>query len=129
MTRNAEETIIEFWDRQNSGDYTQVVPLFADDAVLVDPIYGEFHGKEAIAGFMDKMVTEMGAQETRFSMLEIGGAGGSDGAEGVAWAQWIAHTPAGDIHGCGLYRVRDGMLTYYKDYMNPADQNTEAPGS
>lgn len=129
MTRNAEQTIREFWDRQNSGDYTQVVPLFADDAVLVDPFFGEFRGKEAIAGFMGKMVTEMGSRETRFSMLEIGGAGGGDGEEGVAWAQWIAHTPAGDVHGCGLYRVRDGLMTYYKDYMNGSDQNTAAPGS
>ncbi|MCS5583831.1 MAG: hypothetical protein NZ777_09975 [Pseudomonadales bacterium] len=36
----------------------------------------------------------------------------------VAWAHWVAKTPAGDIAGCGLYKVRDGLMTCYKDYMN-----------
>ena len=40
----------------------------------------------------------------------------------VAWAQWVARTPEGNIDGCGLYRVRDGLLTYYKDYMNAAPE-------
>jgi len=36
MTRTAEETIREFWEIQNAGDYTRVVPLFAEDAVGKD---------------------------------------------------------------------------------------------
>jgi ketosteroid isomerase-like protein len=120
MTRSAEDTIREFWRLQDSGDYNLVVPLFAEDAVLVDPIFGEFHGKAAIADFMAKMVEEMGARETRFTLVEV--AGGGD----TAWAQWIAHTPRGDIEGCGLYRVRDGYMTYYRDYMNAGSGQGEA---
>jgi len=30
----------------------------------------------------------------------------------------VAVTPRGEIEGCGLYKVRDGKLTYYRDYMN-----------
>jgi len=112
MTRTAQETIEEFWNRQNSGDYTQVVPLFAEDAVLEDPIFGRFEGKVAIAGFMTKMVELMGERKTHFSVQEIAGG------EEVAWARWIAHTPEGDVSGCGLYRVVEGFLTYYCDYMN-----------
>lgn len=112
MPRSAKETIELFWKIQDEGDYTKVVPLFAEDAVLVDPFFGTFEGREAIAGFMAKMVTEMGDRKTRFVVTEI------DGGGDVAWAQWIAKTPGGDVSGCGLYRVKDGMMTYYKDYMN-----------
>lgn len=113
MTRSAEETIREFWEIQNAGDYTRVVPLFAEDAVLEDPFYGTFEGREAIAGFMAQMVEVMGESGTRFVVEEIAGDGE------VAWAQWIAKTSEGDLHGCGLYRVKNGLMTYYKDYMNP----------
>ena len=54
----------------------------------------------------------MGSRETHFTVKEIAGGGE------VAWARWIAHTPAGDKQGCGLYRVEDGLMTYYCDYMN-----------
>ena len=63
--RTAQETIELFWETQNSGDYTQVVPLFAKDAVLEDPFFGRFEGRDAIAGFMAKMVEEMGFVVTR----------------------------------------------------------------
>ena len=116
MMKDAKEIIETFWRIQDEGDYTKVVDLFADDAVLVDPFFGTFEGRSAIGEFMKKMNEEMGSRETSFVVREIAGDGE------VAWAQWTAKTPAGDIEGCGLYRVRDGMMTYYKDYMNaPAD--------
>jgi steroid delta-isomerase len=118
MTRTAIETIELFWKIQDEGDYTAVVELFAEDAVLVDPVFGTFEGKPAIAAFMQKMNEEMGAGEISFVAREI--AGGGD----VAWAQWTATTPAGDIEGCGLYRIRDGQMTYYKDYMNATTSET-----
>ena len=115
MTSSAKQTIERFWDIQNSGDYRQLVPLFAEDAVFVDPVYGQFEGVEAIAGFLGKMVEVMREQETHFEVEEIAGDGE------VAWAQWVAVTPAGRVPGCGLYRVREGKLTYYRDYMMTAD--------
>ena len=115
--RSAKETIEMFWETQNSRNYSSLVPLFADDAVLEDPFFGRFEGRDAIAGFMAKMVEEMSARDTHVTVKEI--AGGGD----VAWARWVAHTPRGDIEGCGLYRVRDGLMTYYCDYMNSADDS------
>lgn len=118
--RSAKETINEFWRIQDAGDYSALVELFAEDATLVDPFFGTFEGREAIAGFMSKMNEEMKSQETDFIVREIEGGGD------IAWAQWTARTPAGDIEGCGLYRVRDGLMTYYKDYMNaPAAEETQ----
>ena len=120
MTRTAKETIEEFWRIQDEGDYTAMVELFAEDALLEDPVYGTFEGREAIRGFMEKMNVVMKERGIDFIAEQI------DGGGEVAWAQWVARTPAGNIDGCGLYRVREGKLTYYKDYMNaepepPAD--------
>ena len=112
---SAKEIIETFWRIQDEGDYTKVVDLFAEDAVLVDPFFGTFAGKAAIGEFMKKMNAEMGDRQTSFVVREI------DGGGDVAWAQWTAKTPAGEIDGCGLYRVRDGLMTYYKDYMNAPD--------
>ena len=112
MTQSAQDAIENFWRIQDEGDYTQLVKLFADDAILEDPFFGRFEGINEIAGFMAKMVEEMGERKTHFTVKEIAGGGE------VAWARWIAHTPRGDIEGCGLYRVVDGKLTYYCDYMN-----------
>ena len=112
---SAKEIIETFWRIQDEGDYTKVVDLFAEDAVLVDPFFGTFEGKAAIGEFMKKMNAEMGARQTSFVVREI------DGGGDVAWAQWTAKTTAGEIDGCGLYRVRDGLMTYYKDYMNAPD--------
>ena len=113
----AKEVIEQFWEIQDEGDYTKVVDLFSQDAVLVDPFFGRFEGKAAIAEFMKKMNEETASSGTSFI------ARGIAGDNEVAWAQWTAKTPAGELEGCGLYRVKDGLLTYYKDYMN-APANT-----
>ena len=108
----AKEVIEQFWGIQDEGDYTKVVDLFSEDAVLVDPFFGTFKGKVAITEFMKKMNEETASSGTTFIAREI--AGDNE----VAWAQWTAQTSAGELEGCGLYRVKDGLLTYYKDYMN-----------
>ena len=115
--KSAKEIIETFWKIQDGGDYTKVVELFDEDAVLVDPFFGTFEGKKAIGEFMNKMNKEMTSRETSFIAKEI------DGGGEVAWAQWTAKTPNGDVEGCGLYRVKNGMMTYYKDYMNAPNEN------
>jgi steroid delta-isomerase len=112
MIGDALAVVREFWRIQDADDYTKLVPLFAEDAVLEDPVYGTFRGRAAIGAFMTKMVSEMRARKTRFRAVEIAGAGE------VAWAQWVAETPVGEIHGVGVYKARDGKMTYYRDYMN-----------
>ena len=113
MAGDAAQTIQRFWKVQDEGDYTQLVDLFAEDAVLEDPIFGTFHGREAIAGFMSKMNQEMGGRGIHFTLVELAGD------DHTAWAQWVAHTPEGEREGVGIYRVREGKMTYYWDYMHP----------
>jgi ketosteroid isomerase-like protein len=108
-----QRVIEEFWRVQDSGDYTRLVELFAEDAVLEDPIWGRYEGRDAIGGFMALMVKEMGERKVHFTADEICG-----GDEGV-WARWTMHSPAGTRGGVGIYKVKDGRLTYYRDYLDP----------
>lgn len=97
---------------QDDGDYARLAALFADDAELVDPVFGTFRGGAAIAGFMARMNTEMVKAGASFRLVELAGD------DHVAWAQWEATTSRGPRTGVGVYRVRDGLITYYRDYMN-----------
>ena len=108
----AYDTLRQFWEIQDGGDYSLLSALFSDDAVLEDPIFGTFVGGEAIAGFMAKMNVEMVKAGASFRLVELAGGGET------AWAQWEATTSKGDRTGVGVYRVRDGKITYYRDYMN-----------
>jgi steroid Delta-isomerase len=109
---DAFATLTKFWAVQDGGDYSQLSSLFSDDAVLVDPIYGTFTGGEAIGAFMTMMNTEMAKAGATFRLVELAGHGD------VAWAQWEATTSKGPRTGVGVYRTRDGQITYYRDYMN-----------
>lgn len=113
MPGEAQRVIEEFWRIQDSGDYTRLVDLFAEDALLEDPVYGTYRGKPAIHEFMGKMVSVMGERQIHFTIDEI------CGDDHAAWSRWTMHSPAGTRGGCGLYKVADGKLTYYRDYMDP----------
>ena len=110
--KSAIEVIKKFWEIQDEGDYTKVIDLFSEDALFEDPVYGTFRGKSEILGFMKKMNEEMRSREMTFRAVKI------DGGGEVAWTQWIAKSPDGEIEGCGLYKVENGLMTYYRDYMN-----------
>ncbi len=113
MAGDAYDTMQRFWDVQDAGDYTATVALFADDAVLVDPKYGTFEGREAIAGFMAKMNEAVGSIDARFELLELAGG------ETSAWARWVMISTRGRQEGVGIYRVKDAKLTFYRDYIDP----------
>lgn len=113
MAGDALETLRRFWAIQDGHDYRALVELFADDAVLVDPVYGTFEGRAAIGGFMKRVTRDMADHQITFRLVELAGD------DETAWAQWEAVTPAGARSGVGIYRVRDGQLTYYRDYMEP----------
>lgn len=112
MAGDAYDTIRRFWDIQDAGDYSALSSLFADDARLVDPIYGTFVGRDEIAGFFQRMNVEMEKAGASFRLVEM------SGDDETAWARWEATTKRGDREGVGIYRVESGKLTYYQDYMN-----------
>ncbi len=112
MAGDAHDTIRRFWEIQDDGDYAALSPLFADDARLVDPVYGTFVGGDAIAEFMSMMNTEMAKIGASFRLVELAGD------DHTAWARWLATTNKGTRDGVGIYTVADGKITYYQDYMN-----------
>ena len=73
MAGDAYDTIKRFWEIQDEGDYAALAPLFADDAEVVDPVYGTFVGGEAIAGFFTMMNTEMAKAGASFRLVELAG--------------------------------------------------------
>lgn len=117
MPGEAQRVIEEFWRIQDGGDYTKLVDLFAEDAFLEDPIWGQYRGREAIMGFMTTMVKEMGDRKVHFTVDEI------CGDDHAVWARWTmhmeGHPPRG---GVGIYKVAGGKMTYYRDYMDPAGE-------
>ena len=114
MAGDAYDTVQRFWRTQDEGDYTKLVDLFTDDAVAEDGNVGRFEGKEAIRGFMQQMADTLPQQGIRFEVLEIAGD------DETAWARWEAVFGDGRrVEGVGIYRVRDGKLSYYRDYFTP----------
>ena len=41
MAGQAQDVIERFWQIQDSGDYTQLVDLFAEDALVEDVVWGD----------------------------------------------------------------------------------------
>jgi limonene-1,2-epoxide hydrolase len=113
MPGEAQRVIEEFWRIQDEGDYTKLAPLFAEDALLEDPVWGTHKGRDAILGFMTTMVKEMGTRQINFTVDEI------CGDDHAVWARWTMHSPEGSRGGVGIYKVANGQLTYYRDYMDP----------
>lgn len=115
MAGDAYATIESFWKAQDDGDYTATVNLFADDAEFVDPVYGTFSGRQAIGEFMAKMNQVVGAINGSFRLVDLAGD------DTAAWAQWVFNSDKGERFGVGIYRVANGKITYYRDYMDPAE--------
>ena len=114
MKGEAYRVVQNFWEVQDAGDYTRLVDLFTDDAVAEDGNVGRFEGKEAIRGFMQQMADTLPGQGIHFEVQEIAGD------EETAWARWQAVFSNGQrVDGVGIYRVRDGRLSYYRDYFTP----------
>lgn len=108
----ALDVVRRFWQIQDEGDYTALVPLFAYDAVFTDLIYGRFDGAAAIAAYMAQMKAEMPAMGVRFELVDAAGD------DTVAWSQWTCHFPNGSVPGWTLHTVRDGQITLDADYFD-----------
>jgi steroid Delta-isomerase len=124
----ALDLVHRFWQIQDTGDYTDLAPLFTDDAVFTDLVYGEFHGGEAIAAYMQQMKAEMPAQGVTFELVDAAGD------TGVAWSQWNCRfagagtTRAGVVPGWTLHTVRDGRFTLDADYFDTLAARALAAG-
>jgi steroid Delta-isomerase len=108
----ALDLVRTFWAIQDGGEYTQLAPLFTDDAVFTDLIYGRMDGGQAIGDYMALMRAEMPARGISFELVDCAGD------QTVAWSQWWCHFPNGSVPGWTLHTVRDGLLTLDADYFD-----------
>ncbi len=115
MGGEAYEVLKNFWANQDSGDYTLTAHMFSEDAVFDDPIFGTFNGRSEISKFPEKMNRIVSSINGVFRLEELAGD------EHTAWAQWSFTSDNGYREGVGVYRVKDGCITYYRDYMNEED--------
>jgi steroid Delta-isomerase len=119
--RPAHDLIRTFWQIQDDGDYARLSPLFTDDAVFTDLIYGRMAGGKAIADYMTLMKREMPAQGVHFQLVDCAGD------TNVAWSQWTCHFAprhgrrGGAVPGWTLHTVRDGLFTLDADYFDRAE--------
>jgi ketosteroid isomerase-like protein len=111
-TGAGRDVIGRFWDIQNAGRYTELAALFADDAVFTDILYGEFHGRDAIAGYFGRMEQEMPALGVSFELADAAGD------ETVGWSQWWCRFPDGVVPGWTLHTFRRGEITLDSDYFD-----------
>ena len=110
---DAKAVIGQFWDIQDDGgDYTRLIDLYADDAVLVDPFFGTINGKSAIGDYMKKMVELAGESGGRFERIDLC----ADGE--TAWVKWNWIMPDRTTDGVTIYRVRDGKIVFYQDFLS-----------
>ena len=105
----AKQLAEKFWDIQINGSHSDLLPLFAEDAVFEDPAIGRVEGKPAIEKLLHHLDKLFGDNPPQFEVLEIAGE------EEVAWSRWVWKRPQGDVEGVGLYRVKDGLFTSYRD--------------
>lgn len=109
----ALDLVHRFWEIQDGGRYTELVDLFADDAVFFDVNIGEMVGREAIAEFMARMETEMPGRGISFELVDAAGD------DTVAWSQWTCRYGDGtELPGWTLHTVRDGRFTLDADYFD-----------
>jgi ketosteroid isomerase-like protein len=104
--------IHRFWEIQNDGRYTELAPLFAEDAVFTDILYGEFDGRSEIAGYFARMEAEMPAMGVSFELVDAAGD------DTVGWSQWNCRFPNGVVPGWTLHTFRDGAFTLDADYFD-----------
>jgi ketosteroid isomerase-like protein len=120
----ALDLVRHFWHLQDTGDYGRLAPLFADDAVFTDLIYGRMEGGQAIADYLQLMQREMPGRGITFELVDCAGD------TSVAWSQWWCHFPNGSVPGWTLHTVRDGVFTLDADYFDTglAASLSGAPG-
>ena len=101
-----------FWEIQDGRRYTELAPLFAQDAVFTDILYGVFEGRPAIADYFARMETEMPEVQATFERVD------SAADDTVGWSQWWCRFPGGVVPGWTLHTFRDGEITLDSDFFD-----------
>lgn len=105
--------------RRGAAAETEMMALFADDAVYIDPFSGsqrEAHGKEQIRRALRRgWETPLPDLELEVRTIEITGNN--------ARSRWTCRSPAlpGPVDGIDNYTIVDGKITRLEVVIEPAD--------
>lgn len=94
---------------------TQLAGVYADDVVFVDPMH-RIEGRVALEQYMDRM-----ARGLRWARFEFDEATISGDSIAVPWTMRFAMKALPGEHaleGITVLRVRDGLVTWHRDYFD-----------
>lgn len=103
---DAHSVMSEFWALTNSNRFDETGKLFAEDAVLIDPIWGRYEGRDQIEKFLSSFV---GAGDGCCTLDRLV----TDG--NVGWGFWTLHGADGPQPWVGVYEITDGKISFYQD--------------
>jgi steroid delta-isomerase len=108
-----EKLLKEYWACiEQQQNYSEIQRFFAQDALLVDPIYGSFEGALSIGEFLQRVTIDMQDQNVTFTLVEYAAQGD------VGWSRWSFHLPDGSQKdGVSIYRFLDSLIVLQRDYI------------
>jgi ketosteroid isomerase-like protein len=107
-----------------SGDIDGWMSMFAPDAVHEFPFAPEGHarrleGRDAIAAYMTTIVIGGPVRHLSYDDIRVREVGDETIIEAVGHKRRIADDTPLDIDYVWFLTVRDGLVTHFRDYMNP----------
>jgi len=113
MTDTSKQLLDQYWRTiEKDQDYAALAGFYADDAVLIDPVYGPFKGIDRIAEFLLNVTDAMRQLHVTFSVVET--AAICD----VGWSRWLVHLQDGTCKdGVSVYRFRGNKIHYQHDFI------------
>jgi predicted SnoaL-like aldol condensation-catalyzing enzyme len=116
--------IERFWELESSHRFAELAPLFSDDAVYYDPLYGKVTGRDGIARFATNIGEVVGAAGLRTRIVDI-----AEDAD-CGWARFamtVGDSP--EITGESMYRIAAGQITAAIDQFDSLAYRSAFPGS
>ena len=109
-----------------SGDIDGWMSMFAPDAVHEFPFAPEgfahrLEGKEAIAAYMSERVIGGPLPHLSYDDVRVRESGDEVIIEAVGHKRRIADGTPLDMHYVWFLTVHDGLVTHFRDYMNPLE--------
>ena len=117
---NFSQLLKDFAAAVEVGDGKALAALFTEDGVYDDIFYGEFHGRPAIRGMVEKIFW----RDARDFLWEFRNPVAS---EEIGYASWLFSYTSTTKHnngrrcgfeGVGVFHLRDGLIARYEDRCN-----------
>ena len=105
-----------YFARANAGDWDAWADLFAEDAVLIEPI-GKIEGAAAIRSGTSALKTGYSSFQNKLLEVIV------EGQRGVAITHISGVTRGGaavEVDAVNIYRVVDGKIAHQRNYFDPA---------